>query len=115
MLRDLPATNLYMGKFFAESLMLAETGVVAGSIQIAGTDEIPQIPFFFVTCDYTLIGEELFAASAYLGREPELLGSLKAQDYAKAALLVSAIIGIVLINFWPELGEGFKSLFEVID
>ena len=115
MLRDLPATNLYMGKFFAESLMLAETGVVAGSIQIAGTDEIPQIPFFFVTCDYTLIGEELFAASAYLGREPELIGSLKAQDYAKATLLVCAIIGIVLINFWPELGEGFKSLFEVID
>lgn len=115
MLRDLPATNLYMGKFFAESLMLAETGVVAGSIQIAGTDEIPQIPFFFVTCDYTLIGEELFAASAYLGREPELIGSLKAQDYAKAALLVCAIIGIVLINIWPELGEGFKSLFEVID
>jgi hypothetical protein len=114
-MRDLPATNVYMGKFFAESLILAETGAVAGSIQIAGTDEIPQIPFFFVACDYTLIGEELFAASAYLGREPELLGSLKAQDYAKAVLLVSAIAGIILINVFPEFGETFKSWFEVID
>lgn len=114
-MRDLPATNVYMGKFFAESLILAETGAVAGSIQIAGTDEIPQIPFFFVACDYTLIGEELFAASAYLGREPELLGSLKAQDYAKAVLLVSAIVGILLINIFPEYGETFKSWFEVID
>ncbi|MGH8014566.1 MAG: DUF6754 domain-containing protein, partial [Candidatus Zixiibacteriota bacterium] len=57
MLRERPATNIYMGKFYAESLMLAETGVVSGSIQIAGTDEIAQIPFFVVACDYTLIGE----------------------------------------------------------
>ena len=56
MLRELPATNIYMGKFFAESLILAETGALAGSIQIAGTDEIAQIPFFVVACDYTLIG-----------------------------------------------------------
>jgi len=119
MLRELPATNIYMGKFFAESLMLAETGVVSGSIQIAGTDEIAQIPFFVVACDYTLIGEELFAASAYLGREPLLLGSLKAQDYAKAAVLVLALFGILAVNFAGDLGmawlANFKELFKVID
>jgi len=95
MLRERPATNLYMGKFYAESLILAETGVVAGSIQISGTDEISQIPFFVVACDYTLIGEELYAASAYLGKEPLLLGSLKAQDYAKAGVIFLAIIGFI--------------------
>lgn len=119
MIRELPATNIYMGKFYAESLMLAETGVVSGSIQIAGTDEIAQIPFFVVACDYTLIGEELFAASAYLGREPLLLGSLKAQDYAKAAVLVLALIGILVVNFAGDLGldwlVNFKELFKVID
>ena len=119
MIRELPATNIYMGKFYAESLMLAETGVVSGSIQIAGTDEIAQIPFFVVACDYTLIGEELFAASAYLGREPLLLGSLKAQDYAKAAVLVLALFGILTVNFAGDLGldwlTGFKELFRVID
>ncbi|HEX2896655.1 MAG TPA: DUF6754 domain-containing protein, partial [candidate division Zixibacteria bacterium] len=113
------ATNIYMGKFFAESLMMAETGVVSGSIQIAGTDEIAQIPFFVVACDYTLIGEELFAASAYLGREPLLLGSLKAQDYAKAVILVLALVGILAVNFSGDLGltwlSDFKEWFRVVD
>jgi hypothetical protein len=112
MLRQLPATNIYMGKFFAESLILAETGALAGSIQIAGTDEIAQLPFFIVACDYTLIGEELYAASAYLGREPILLGSLKAQDYAKAAVIVLAIAGLLAAAFgWTA----FTNLFRVID
>lgn len=111
MLRELPATNVYMGKFFAESLILAETGALAGSIQISGTDEIAQIPFFIVACDYTLIGEELYAASAYLGKEPVLLGSLKAQDYAKAAIIFLAVVGVILAQF--EFGQYFVNLFEV--
>jgi len=113
MLRELPATNVYMGKFFAESLILAETGALAGSIQISGTDEIAQIPFFIVACDYTLIGEELYAASAYLGKEPVLLGSLKAQDYAKAAIIVLSIVGILLAQF--EFGVNFTDLFKVLN
>lgn len=112
MLRELPATNVYMGKFFAESLLLAETGALAGSIQISGTDEIAQIPFFIVACDYTLIGEELYAASAYLGREPQLLGSLKAQDFAKAAFVILAIVGLIAANLNFNY---FVELFRVID
>jgi len=95
MLRHRTATNFFLGVFAAESLMLAETGAAAGSMQIAGTDRVPQIPFFVVACDYTLIGEELFAASAYLSREPVLLGTLKAQDYAKAIFLVLLGLGVV--------------------
>ncbi len=108
-LRERPATNIYLGKFFAESLILAETGAIAGSIQIAGTDEIAQLPFFVVACDYTLIGEELYAASAYLGREPLLLGALKAQDYAKAVIVVLAIIGVIMTSMGYEwFAEAFK-------
>jgi hypothetical protein len=66
MMRDRPAANIYMGAFFAESLLLAETGNAAGSIQIAGTARPEQLPFFIAACDYTLMGEELYAASAYL-------------------------------------------------
>ncbi|MCX6834734.1 MAG: hypothetical protein NTW07_06295 [candidate division Zixibacteria bacterium] len=109
MLRERPATNVYMGKFMAESLLLAETGTLAGSIQIAGTDEIAQIPFFIVACDYTLIGEELYAASAYLGREPVLLGSLKAQDLAKALVMLVALIGMLCTAFgWPAFAQMFQ-------
>ena len=34
-----------MGKFYAESLLLAETGNSIGAIQIAGTASQSQIPF----------------------------------------------------------------------
>lgn len=102
MLRRQTATNFYLGVFFAESLILAETGSVAGSIQIAGTDRTTQIPFFVVACDYTLIGEEVFAASAYLSREPKLLGTLKAQDYAKLLVILALVVGGVWAMIAPD-------------
>ncbi|MFH2037431.1 MAG: DUF6754 domain-containing protein, partial [Candidatus Zixiibacteriota bacterium] len=71
--REKPATVFLMGAFFAESLIMAETGNSIGAIQIAGTAQPAQLPFFVAACDYTLIGEEMFAASAYLSREPKLL------------------------------------------
>jgi hypothetical protein len=92
-LREKPAANLLMGSFYAESLMLAETGFMAKSIQVAGTANVHQLPFFVVACDYTLIGEEFFAATAYLSREPNLLGTIKAQDYFKVLILATLVIG----------------------
>src|SRR5207247_5578905 len=56
MVRSRPATCFYMGAFFAESLILAETGNSVGSIQIAGTAQPAQLPFFVAACDQTLIG-----------------------------------------------------------
>lgn len=99
MLREKPAANFLLGYFYAESLLLAETGNTTGAIQIAGTDAQAQLPFFITTCDYTLIGEELYAASAYLSREPMLLGSLKGQDVAKAFVMVMIFIGTILSSF----------------
>jgi hypothetical protein len=99
MLREKPAANLYMGKFFAESLLLAETGNSIGAIQIAGTASPAQIPFFVTACDYTLIGEEFFAASAYLSREPELVGGVKGQDLLKIGVVTAICIAVILRLF----------------
>lgn len=96
MMREKPATNFYLGMFWAESLILAETGSLSGAIQIAGTDAVTQLPFFITTCDYTLIGEELYAASAYLGREPKQLGSIRGQDACKAVIMGFIALGVVL-------------------
>jgi hypothetical protein len=96
MVREEVAATFYLGKFFAESLILAETGNSIGAIQIAGTAETAQLPFFVAACDYTLIGEELFAASAYLSGEPRLLGSLKGQDVSKAIMIISIMVGSVI-------------------
>ncbi len=99
MVRERMATNFFLGYFSAEALLMTETGNAVGAMQIAGTDAVTQIPFFITTCDYTLIGEELYAASAYLNREPMLLGTLKAQDYFKLFILIVVIIGAVLSSF----------------
>jgi len=99
MVRERPATIFLVGYFFAESLILAETGQSVGAIQIAGQADPTQLPFFVVTCDYTLIGEELYAASAYLSREPVLLGSIRGQDIFKALCIVVGLTGIAFATF----------------
>jgi hypothetical protein len=96
MSREKPAACFYMGTFFAESLILAETGNSIGAIQVAGTAMPAQLPFFVAACDYTLIGEEFFAASAYLSGEPDQLGSLKGQDVGKIIVAAGVLIGVVL-------------------
>lgn len=110
MIREKMATNFFMGYFAAEALLMTETGNAVGAVQIAGSDAITQIPFFITTCDYTLIGEELYAASAYLNREPMLLGTLKAQDYFKFLILVLVIAGALLATFQMT---GLMQIFPV--
>ena len=92
MLRKKPAACFYLGAFFAESLILAETGNSIGAIQVAGTAKPTQLPFFVAACDYTLIGEELYATSAYLSQNKKMLGSLRGQDAGK--LLAMVFIGL---------------------
>ncbi len=105
MLRDRPAANIYMGSFYAESLLLAETGNSTGAIQIAGTDKVTQLPFFICACDYTLLGEELFAASAYIGREPVQMATITAQDWAKAIAAAVVLLALAALLFGrPEIG-----------
>jgi hypothetical protein len=102
MLRERPATNFLIGWFRAESLIIAETG----AFQIAGTDQVSQLPFFVTACDYTLIGEELYAASAYISKEPLLLGAIKGEDLGKfiivGILAAASILG--LVTRFPILG-----------
>jgi hypothetical protein len=101
-MREKPATCIYMGRFYGESLVLAETGFVNGSIQIGGTAELTQLPFFIAACDYAILGEELFAVSAYLSRDPRELSALKATDMVKAVVILLILIGTILntIGVW---------------
>ena len=98
MLRERPAACFYQGKFYAESLILAETGNSIGAIQIAGTASPAQLPFFITACDYTLIGEEFFAASAYLSKERKLMGSIRGQDVGKLLFMICLALGIIYVT-----------------
>jgi hypothetical protein len=121
MVRERPAACFYLGAFFAESLILAETGSSIGAIQVAGTAMPTQIPFFVAACDYTLIGEELFAASAYLSKDKKMLGSIKGQDAGKAVAMVIIVAGVVLVTLATitgnhalgQAGEWLRNLFAL--
>jgi hypothetical protein len=91
---NIGATFLF-GSFAAESLILAEAGQQVGATQVAGTVSNEQIPFFITSCDYTLLGEELYAASAYLTKDPTQIASMRSQDMAKLSLLFLILAGIV--------------------
>jgi hypothetical protein len=91
-LREQAAATFFLGEWYAESLIFAETANAIGAIQVAGSTQNTQTPFFIAACDYVLIGDEYYAASAYLTRQPVLLGSLIGQDWSKI-LLTSLLVG----------------------
>ncbi|MGE5653069.1 MAG: DUF6754 domain-containing protein [Bacillota bacterium] len=93
--RQKVASNIMLGAFWAESLMFAETGRHIGAIQIAGTANLHQIQFFVAACDYTLIGEELYAGGAVASQNPIKLGSIAGQDIGKIIALAMIAIGVI--------------------
>lgn len=97
--REKPAGNIYIGLFFAESLLLLEGGYLTGAMQIGGTANTLQTQFFVACCDYTLIGEEVFIAGAYLSRNPVRLGGLLGQDIGKMLFMALIVIGVILKAF----------------
>lgn len=103
MARERPAANFLLGAFWAEALMLAEVGSAVGALQIAGTAQLSQIPFFIAASDYCLIGEELFAGAAYLSNDTVQLGSILGQDIAKAIVALLLVAGVVA----KQLGSDF--------
>jgi hypothetical protein len=96
--RERPAANVLYGSFAAEAMVLIEAGAEAGALQIAGTADLYQLPFFVAGCDWTLIGEEMYAASAYLSRDPVLVGTVVGQDWAKLLIVGLLLAGVVLAN-----------------
>ena len=106
--RERVASNYMFGRYYAEALIMAECGNQVGAIQVAGTPTITQIPFFIAACDYTIIGDEYYAATAYLTREPVLTGSLVGQDRCKiiiVALIILALIAITVLGIMAATGS----------
>ncbi|MGI8924837.1 MAG: DUF6754 domain-containing protein [Fimbriimonadales bacterium] len=103
--REQAAAAYYFGGFGFESLLMAETGNRVGAIQVGATADFFQIPFFLCACDYTLIGEELYAASAYLSRDPIQVGAVSGQDFCKAILLSIILAGSIASTYMMLSGS----------
>lgn len=94
--RERPAANIMIGPFYAESQLFGETFYRVGSISLAGTARGVQVPFFAVMCDYLLIGEEIYAAGAYLSKDITQVGCIRGQDIGKFYALILTILGFLL-------------------
>ncbi|MGH8103260.1 MAG: DUF6754 domain-containing protein, partial [bacterium] len=93
--RERVGASFLLGWFGYESLIIAEGGTRAGAYQIGGSSIYYQIPFFVCCCDYVIIGEEYYAASAYLSEDPPRMASLVAQDWMKLALWAVGLLGAI--------------------
>jgi hypothetical protein len=96
------ASNIMIGTFGSATLLMAEGGRILNTYQIAGTDDLEQLPFYFISCDYTLIGEEIYGAGAHLSGDKNVLGCLRGEDWLKigiiALILAFTVLGIIGIN-----------------
>jgi hypothetical protein len=93
--RERPGANIMIGAYWAESLQLAETGSRVGAMQITGTAQTGQIPFFLVTSDYCLIGEEIYSAGAYVTHDAQMTGSLAGQDVGRLIAVILSVLGVL--------------------
>jgi hypothetical protein len=103
MMREKPGANIMVGAYWAESLQLAETGSRIGAMQITGTANTSQIPFFLVVSDYCLIGEEIYAAGAYLTDDAPLIASLAGQDVGRIIAVILGLLGAITVTFGTNI------------
>lgn len=101
--REKVAVNIMIGHYANEALFIAEEAHSAGCLQIAGTTNEYQIPFFVAACDYVLIGEEVFAAAAQLSSDPAELGAISGQDFVKVVSIALTLLGAFAATFGSGL------------
>jgi hypothetical protein len=88
--------TVMVGKFGDEYLLMGETAARHGMAHIGGTSDPNTLPFIYASAQETLLGEEIYAAGAYLENNPAHVASLVAQDGIRWVIAL-IIIGGVLV------------------
>jgi hypothetical protein len=91
-----PLANVTIGAFGDEYLLIGETGVKKDLEQVAGTDDPAALAFMYTTTPDTLIGEEIFAADAYLRGSAESVAGLVVQDWWRYLVVLIIVVGVLL-------------------
>ena len=90
------SANIFAGHLGTEIALLTEAGERSRSLTVAGTDSIHAQAVLFATSDEPLLGEELYAAGAYLGAGLAHSASLRMQDILRWVLVVAILIGAII-------------------
>jgi hypothetical protein len=90
------STNVFLGDFGAESALMVESAERENTSVIAASDNLSAQSVFYATSQDPLIGEELFAAGAYVGAGAAHEASLIVQDILRWLVIVAILIGSLL-------------------
>lgn len=101
--REHVGAQIAVGLMDANAIMLFETAAAQGAMQIAGTDATPQIAIAIASCDFVLVGDEVYALSAKLRNEPTLLGPVVSEDIIKYLLVALTLVGAVMATLGNKL------------
>jgi hypothetical protein len=88
--------NILMGHFSSEVALMTDAGERSDNLTLAGTDNLPAQAVLFATAHEPLIGEELYAAGAYLNVGIMHDASLRTQDILRWALIIVIVLGILI-------------------
>ncbi|MBI2865214.1 MAG: hypothetical protein HYX94_11695 [Chloroflexi bacterium] len=97
--------NVMAGSFGPEYLLMGEAAAKRGVKQLVAAADPTVLPFVVATADYPVIGEELFALSAYVRPTPVRLGSVMAQDTFRLIVVILILALTILLAVDPELGR----------
>ncbi|MGH2523129.1 MAG: DUF6754 domain-containing protein [Anaerolineales bacterium] len=89
------AGTILIGSVGLEAPLLTEAGRRAGVTTLAGSDDPAAQAMLFATADHPLIGEEMFAGGAYIGRLAAHIGSLRAQDLLRILVGAAILVGVL--------------------
>lgn len=81
--------------FGDEFLLIGGTGTRKELVQVGGTSNPNALPFVFTSISQPLLGEEIYAAGAYLNGRRGHLASLLAQDAVRSILVVVVLLAVL--------------------
>jgi hypothetical protein len=95
---DQTEANVMVGNFGDEYLLMGETAARQGKSHIGGTSNPNTLPFMYALAEETLLGEEIYAAGAYLQKRFMSIGSLVAQDTLRSLIAWVIFAGVLLAS-----------------
>jgi hypothetical protein len=90
------SANVVIGDLGAESALIAEASDRENSSLIAASDDLSAQAIFYAAAQEPLIGEELFAAGAYVGAGAAHEASLQVQDIFRWLIIIAILAGSLL-------------------
>jgi hypothetical protein len=103
------AGAFFLGSWYHKAVIFTENAARVGAMMLGGTDTTHNIPFLVAICDYSIIGEELYALGTYLSEDATQASSLAGQDVGKFIALILIILGSILAT----LGIDIKSMLSM--